>query len=87
MVLVGREAQQGVGVNNSNDFPNLAPSRMWMAALERNCEVFFFGTRFCFFIGRRGGEERRRRRMALVIAVMGGRMSAAFIISSEKSVL
>lgn len=25
-----------LGVNNSNDFPNLAQSRMWMAALERN---------------------------------------------------
>lgn len=25
-----------LGVNNSNDFPNLAQSGMWMAALERN---------------------------------------------------
>lgn len=51
MVLVGREAQQGVGVNNSNDFPNLAPSRMWMAALERNCEFFFLALGFVSLLG------------------------------------
>ena len=46
------------GLNNSNDFPNLAQSRMWMAALERNCNGFIWLS-VCFFIGR---IERERER-------------------------
>lgn len=41
-----------LGVNNSNDFPKLARSRMWMAALERNCSGFIWLS-VCFFIGER----------------------------------
>lgn len=44
-----------LGVNNSDDFPNLARSRMWMAALERNCDGFIW-LPVCFFIGRREEE-------------------------------
>lgn len=50
----------GLGVNNSNDFPNLAQSRMWMAALERNCNGFIWLS-VCFFIGRRERVGKRRR--------------------------
>lgn len=72
-VLGGREQGEAgwlggwaavLGVNNSDDFPNLARSRMWMAALERNCNGFIW-LPVCFFIGRREEEwkdrERRRR--------------------------
>lgn len=45
----------GWGVNNSNDFPNLAQSRMWMAALKRNCNGFIWLSVW-FFIGRRESE-------------------------------
>lgn len=36
MVAVLAGVVRVLGVNNSNDFPNLAQSGMWMAALERN---------------------------------------------------
>ena len=48
------------GLNNSNDFPNLAQSRMWMAALERNCNGFIWLS-VCFFIGRIERERERER--------------------------
>lgn len=58
----------GLGVNNSNDFPNLAQSRMWMAALERNCNGFIWLS-VCFFIGRgergRESEGGKRRRVSV----------------------
>lgn len=50
-----------LGVNNSDDFPNLARSRMWMAALERNCDGFIW-LPVCFFIGRREEEWQDRKR-------------------------
>lgn len=49
-----------LGVNNSDDFPNLARSRMWMAALERNCDGFIW-LPVCFFIGRREEEWQKRK--------------------------
>lgn len=60
----------GGGVNNSNNFPNLAQSGMWMAALERNCNGFIWLS-VCFFIGRR---ERKGGSLFLVRAVRWGRM-------------
>lgn len=73
---VGRGWAAVLGVNNSDDFPNLARSRMWMAALERNCDGFIW-LPVCFFIGRREEEwkdrERRRRRE-------GGRRSGGGIL-------
>lgn len=50
-----------LGVNNSDDFPNLARSRMWMAALERNCDGFIW-LPVCFFIGRREEEWQDRKK-------------------------
>lgn len=57
------------GVNNSNDFPNLAPSRMWMAALQRNCYGFIW-LFVCFFIGRRETErdEKERERGVFLVS-------------------
>lgn len=50
-----------LGVNNSDDFPNLAWSRMWMAALERNCDGFIW-LPVCFFSGRREEDWQDRKR-------------------------
>lgn len=48
------------GGNNSSDFPNLARSRMWMAALERNC-IGLIWLSVCFFIGRKDRERESRK--------------------------
>lgn len=47
-----------LGVNNSNDFPNLAQSGMWMAALERNWVYLAL----CLFLYWEETEKKRQRR-------------------------
>lgn len=67
------------GLNNSNDFPNLAQSRMWMAALERNCNGFIWLS-VCFFIGRREGERESRK-----TEEEGGREGRRVSVSCQRS--
>ena len=55
-VMVGEWFAWG-GLNNPNDFPDLAESRIWMAALERSCNGFIWLS-VCFFIGK----ERKSRK-------------------------